>query len=75
MHLSILRPATPFQGDVREEVGIWIMQKSNASPAGQASQSNPDFPPTKKMWIYEGTCLLMFTLLYMCMVSSQIPQV
>ena len=49
------------------------MQNSNAPPIVHASQSNPNRLPTLNMGIYEGMCLLMFTLLYMCMVSSQIP--
>ena len=36
----------PFLGDGGEEVGIWIMQNSNASLIGHARQSNPYCLPT-----------------------------
>ena len=65
-----ITPHYPLPSDVREELGIWIMQNSNVLPIGQASQSNHNLPHTKKMGIYEGICLLMVTLLYMRMVSG-----
>ena len=48
-------------GDVSKKVGIWIMQNTNASSVGHASQWNPNILPTLNMGIYEVICLLMFT--------------
>ena len=41
-----IMPHYPLPGDVGEGVGIRIMQNSNASPNGHASQSNP-FPANR----------------------------
>ena len=55
---------------------IWIMQNSYALHLlGMPVSQIPTVSLTLNIGIYKGICLLMFTLLYMRMVSGQILHV
>ena len=76
MHLSMIYPTTLSRAMSGKRWGFELYKIQMYHWLGKPVSQIPTVsPPKTEMGIYEGICLLMFTLLYMFMVSGQIPHV